>query len=225
VTKLVLPAALFVLPFGDAGAGRQALVLVLSALLVVAAGGARNLVRVRAILVSVFAASLLLWTLLGRPGEEGATAVARLPFALAMALRFTAFLVSGVLYLTIAPPEDFAAALVLLGLPDRVAFAVLLAFRWVPVLYDSIEGVREAQLSRGIPVDRGSPLRRLRLSVALLAPAVHEAFRRAERTAMVLSLRAFDSGPRTPPAPRRFGAGDVAVTALSVAAAVLAVVA
>jgi energy-coupling factor transporter transmembrane protein EcfT len=224
VTKLVLLAALFVAPFGDPGAMRQSIVLALSLLLVLAAGGARNLVRVRVVLLSVFVASVLFWTLLGRPGGAGEAPGARFAFAVAMGLRFAGFLVSGVLYLTLAPPEEFTAALVLLGLPDRVAFAILLAFRWVPLLYEAIEGIREAQLSRGIPIDRGGPVARLRKQTALLAPAVHEAIRKAERTALVLSLRAFDSGPRTKPERIPPGPGDLVVTLLSVAGAALSVV-
>jgi len=106
--------------------------------------------------------------------------------------------------------------------PYKVGFTLTLAFRLVPVFFDAAISVVQAQRCRGLPFDRGGPLTRLRRFVPVIVPVLIGALRRADRMAMALELRGFNSGrPRTTylrarAHPRDAVAGAVAVGVLAV---------
>src|SRR5206468_3908909 len=73
-----------------------------------------------------------------------------------------------------------------------------LAFRLVPVFFDAALAVVQAQRCRGLELGRGGIVARLRRFVPILVPVLIGALRRADRMAMALELRGFNSGrPRT----------------------------
>jgi energy-coupling factor transport system permease protein len=164
--------------------------------LLIAIGGAENLRRFRLMFVLVFAFTLVVWTFFY--GTFGVPTRAGFLFGLSTAVRLASFLAAGLVFLTTTRIEEVAYALGRVGVPHKVGFTMMLAFRLVPVFFDAALSVVQAQRCRGLPFDRGGPLVRLRRFVPVIVPVLIGALRRADRMAMALELRGFNSGrPRT----------------------------
>lgn len=195
------------------------LLLALLALLL-AVGGADNLRRFRILFVLTFVFTLVVWTFFG--GETTGTPTrAGFFLGLSTAVRLATFLAAGLVFLTTTRVEEVAYALGRVGVPYKVGFTLMLAFRLVPVFFDAALSVVQAQRCRGLAFDRGGPLTRLRRFVPVIVPVLIGALRRADRMAMALELRGFNSGrPRTTylrarAHPRDAVAGAIAVGVLA----------
>jgi energy-coupling factor transport system permease protein len=178
--------------------------LVLAPLLValvavlIAVGGGDNLRRFRLMFVLVFVFTLVVWTFFGDTESTGRPTRAGFFLGLSTAVRLATFLAAGLVFLTTTRVEEVAYALGRVGVPYKVGFTLMLSFRLVPVFFDAAVSVVQAQRCRGLPFDRGGPLTRLRRFVPVIVPVLIGALRRADRMAMALELRGFNSGrPRT----------------------------
>jgi energy-coupling factor transport system permease protein len=191
--------------------------------LLVPAGGLVNVRRLRVMFVLVFVFSIVVWTFFYRghfaPSRGGFL------YGLSTAIRLDTFLAAGILFLSVTRVEEVAYALGRLGVPYTVGFMLTLAFRLVPVFFDAALAVFEAQRCRGLEVARGGLLHRLRRYVPVIVPVLIGALRRADRMAMALELRGFNSGrPRTTWLRARAGARDLVAGTLAAATAAVYVV-
>src|SRR5262245_50541705 len=196
VTTFVVEQPLFLVPLAAA-----------VALLLGPAGGWPNVRRLRVMFVLVFVFTIVVWTLFYRgvfvPTRAGFV------YGLSTAIRLDTFLAAGILFLTVTRVEEVAYALGRLGVPYPVGFTLTLAFRLVPVFFDAALAVVQAQRCRGLPIGRGGLIARLRRFVPVIVPVLIGALRRADRMAMALELRGFNSGrPRTTYLRARAHAGD-----------------
>src|SRR6185436_4869372 len=90
----------------------------------------------------------------------------------------------------------------------------------VPLFFDATHTIVQAQRCRGLRMDRGGVVARLRRFVPVLVPVFVGALRRGDRMAMALELRGFNSGrPRTTYLRARMGGRDVLALAVVVAIA------
>ncbi len=113
--------------------------------------------------------------------------------------------------------ETFARSLIrFLHAPPRVVYAVMVAFRLLPILRTEFETIRLAMRLRGIPRTRGLVDRATALKTALSALFV-ASIRRAQRLAVALEARGLDDGPRTFLTSPRFGSRDVIFAATALA--------
>jgi energy-coupling factor transport system permease protein len=220
VTKLLGLVAFIVAAFV---VERPAAVLPLSVgvlVLLAVAHGLANVRRLRVMFVLVFVTTLVLWTFFYRgamrPTEAGFW------YGLSTGLRLDTFLAAGIVFLTVTRVEEAAYALGRLGVPYTAGFTLTLAFRLVPIFFDAAVSVVQAQRCRGLEFARGGPVARLRRFVPVIVPVLLGALRRADRMAMALELRGFNSGhPRTTYLRARAGWAD-AVAGASVAATMVA---
>jgi energy-coupling factor transport system permease protein len=200
---------------------RPALLLPLAAAvlgLLALARGLGNVRRLRMLFVLVFAFTLVIWTFF----YEGVLVPtwAGFSFGLSTAIRLDTFLAAGLLFLTITRVEEVAYALGRLGIPYKVGFTLTLAFRLVPVFFDAAVSVVQAQRCRGLEFNRGGPVARLRRFVPVIVPVLIGALRRADRMAMALELRGFNSGrPRTTHLRARAGPADALAGGVALATA------
>ncbi len=186
--------------------------------LIVPAGALPNVRRLRLMFVLVFVFTLVVWTFFYR----GVLAPSRAGFlfGLSTAIRLDTFLAAGLLFLTTTRVEEVAYALGRLGVPHAVGFTLTLAFRLVPVFFDAALAVLQAQRCRGLELHRGGLVRRLRRFVPVLVPVLIGALRRADRMAMALELRGFNSGrPRTTYLRARAGRADAVAGTIAAATA------
>src|SRR5262249_7014073 len=192
VTKLAGLAAFIVAAFV---VDRPLVLLPLStavAALLVSAGGLPNVRRLRLMFVLVFVFTLVVWTFFY--GTVLVPTRAGFFYGVSTAMRLDTFLAAGILFLTITRIEEIAYALGCLGVPYPVGFTLTLAFRLVPVFFDAALAVVQAQRCRGVAMGEGGLVTRLRRFVPVIVPVLIGALRRADRMAMALELRGFNSG-------------------------------
>ena len=186
-TKIALVVGLMVGPFLTQSVPAQ--FLALAAVLGAAASG-RVLDVVLApwkFLAFIFAITFAVWSL-----SEGA-----LP-SLAYAVRVTAVFILGLLFLATTRIEETIHGLQVFRVPYRVAFALGLAFRLVPLFLQSAASILEAQRSRALDLASGGLRGRLRKYVPVLVPIFMTSLRNADQMAMALDARGFGAkGPRT----------------------------
>ncbi len=158
-----------------------------------------NLRRLRALLLVLFLFSSVLWPLMVRGPTEllrvGPLVLSResVLYGLAVGIRLDAMVASGLIFLSTTRVEEFTAALRRFGLPFSVSFAFSLAFRFVPTFADSAYTIIQAQKSRGLDLESGGILTRLRRHVPLMIPTILGAVRTTDLLAMALESRGFGS--------------------------------
>jgi len=87
--------------------------------------------------------------------------------------------VFGLVFVTTTRPEDFTFALRRLGLPGGMSVALSLAFRLLPSFLATVQTVKDAQRARGLDLDSGGLMTRLRRYLSLAAPVFGYALRQA----------------------------------------------
>jgi energy-coupling factor transport system permease protein len=202
VAAFVVDDPAWLLPIG-------AFVLVLLAV----AGALRLLVRFRLLFVMVLVFTIVVWTLFY--GGVLVPTRAGFLFGLSTAIRLDTFLATGLLFLATTRVEEVAYALGRVGVPYPVGFTLTLAFRLVPLFFDAAGTIVQAQRCRGLRMDEGGLATRLRRFVPVIVPVFVGALRRADRMAMALELRGFNSGrPRTTFLRATAGGRDVVALAM-----------
>jgi energy-coupling factor transport system permease protein len=95
-------------------------------------------------------------------------------------------------------PRDIVLGLVRIGVPYRIAFLFSTTFRFVPLLFQELEGMKEAQRLRGIDIDEIGMLRKLVALARLLVPLILICLTKAQHMEIALQSRAFSgSADRT----------------------------
>ncbi|HLW70393.1 MAG TPA: energy-coupling factor transporter transmembrane component T [Candidatus Binataceae bacterium] len=115
-------------------------------------------------------------------------------FGFGKGLKLAELLAGSILFLSTTTIEEFSTSLVSLRVPYRVAFAMSLAFRLVPLFMDSALTVVQAQGLRGYDFNRGNLFERMRRYVPTLIPVFMGALRRVNNMAMALEARGFGMG-------------------------------
>ncbi|HOJ14478.1 MAG TPA: energy-coupling factor transporter transmembrane component T [Deltaproteobacteria bacterium] len=77
---------------------------------------------------------------------------------------------------------------------EEIALAVMLAIRFIPLLFEEADRITRAQKARGVDLESGNVFRRTRAMVSVVVPLMHGAFRRAEDLAVALTLRGYRPG-------------------------------
>jgi len=114
-------------------------------------------------------------------------------------------------------PRHYGVAFRRLGLPDKFAFAMDLAFRFVPTVARDFAITYDAQRARGYELERlrGGLITQIRRLAPLLVPVVIQAIVGGEEIIDAMDLRAFGVGPRTWLVELRYSLGDRLLIAFS----------
>jgi energy-coupling factor transport system permease protein len=189
-TKLALFIVALAAPFLTNDPFARAIGLV-AALAVAAAGGVlREVLAPWKLLAFIFVMTAVLWGFLG----DAPTPRARWIASLAYALHVTAMFIYGLVFLATTRTEETIHALGSFRVPYRLAFALGLAFRLVPLSLTSAASILDAQRARGLDLATGSALERLRKYVPVLVPIFMTSLRSADQMAMALDARGFAHG-------------------------------
>lgn len=139
-----------------------------------------------------------------------------IPFAIAMIFRLLALLTSFSIFFMTTYPEDLALAFTQMRLPYDYALAFSMAMRFVPTLALEAQNIIDAQRSRGLELEKGRFLTRIRNYLPILVPMLLVALRRADSVAAAMESRAFGAvKKRTFLHELRFHWGDLILILLS----------
>lgn len=112
-------------------------------------------------------------------------------YSTSMAIRWANFFTSFSWFLLTTSPDDFGQGLKQMHLSYNFTFAVILAFRFIPVIVDETEQIIDAQRSRGLEIDKGSPIKRIKNLIPILIPLIASIIRRSFELTESLSSRAY----------------------------------
>ena len=140
-------------------------------------------------------------------------------FALSLTLRFIALMTSFSIFFLSTSPDKLSLALDKAGIPYEFNFAFITAIRFVPVLADEAQSIIDAQRSRGLELEKGNLLARIRKYIPILLPLIINSIRRSLELAEAMESRAFGAARRrTNLYTLKMNSGDYAVLAVSILA-------
>jgi energy-coupling factor transport system permease protein len=134
-----------------------------------------------------------------------------------MFLRFLVLVESFSVFFLTTSPDHLSLALEETHVPYEFTFAFTTAVRFVPVLAEEAQTIMDAQKARGLELERGNFLKRVRNYIPILIPLIVSAIRRSLELAEAMESRAWGVTPkRTNLYVLKMKLGDVVLLALSV---------
>jgi energy-coupling factor transport system permease protein len=152
-----------------------------------------NLRPVRHVLLVLAISSIILWNLFANGTTPLFWIIEResLSYSIGRTLILLSLVVEGIVFLSTTRYEELTLGLIRLGLPYRVGFAVSTAFRMIPMIVASAYAVAQAQRSRGLDLDTGNIVTRVRKYLPLLVPVFLSMIRSTNTFVMALESRGF----------------------------------
>ncbi len=186
-----------------------------------------NLRRIRLVLAMIALFSLVIWSIVG-PGKSAGLAFSweGVLYGLMVAAKTDLMIIAGMVFLSTTKIEEISQGLVKLGLPYRGAFAFSTAIRLVPLIVATSATIAQAQKSRGLDLDAGSFLEKIRKHVPLVIPTLISVIRSTNVFSMALESRGFGYSPQRPNfLELRMKGGDYLTVAFALALAAVGLVA
>jgi energy-coupling factor transport system permease protein len=119
-----------------------------------------------------------------------------LEHASAMTLRFVVLIASFSVFFLTTSPDHLGLALQQSHVPYEFCFAFTTAVRFVPVLADEAQAIMDAQKARGLELERGNFLKRVRNYIPILIPLIVNAIRRSLELAEAMESRAWGASEK-----------------------------
>jgi len=111
--------------------------------------------------------------------------------SLAFTLRFFAIMSSFSFFFMTTSADDLGLALEQVHVPYSISFTFTTAVRLVPTMAIDAQTVVDAQRSRGLELDKGNFIKRIKNYIPILIPLIISAIRRSVELAEALESRAF----------------------------------
>jgi energy-coupling factor transport system permease protein len=116
--------------------------------------------------------------------------------SLALTLRFVVLIASFSVFFLTTSPDHLGLALEQSHVPYEFCFAFTTAVRFVPVLADEAQTIMDAQKARGLELERGNFLKRVRNYIPILIPLIVNAIRRSLELAEAMESRAWGASEK-----------------------------
>lgn len=108
-----------------------------------------------------------------------------------MSLRLFLILLSSLGFIATMGMRDLINALNSFRFPYKAVFVLGLTMRHLHTIAEDYKAIKEAQSSRGLELDKGSLLKRIKNYVPVLIPLFIRSIENAERLSLAMELRAF----------------------------------
>jgi energy-coupling factor transport system permease protein len=112
-------------------------------------------------------------------------------YSMSLAFRFIVLMSSFSIFFLTTSPDDLSIALEQSHIPYEFCFAFTTAIRFVPVLAAEAQTIIDAQKSRGLELEKGSFMKRVKNYIPILIPLIVGAIRRSLELAEAMESRAF----------------------------------
>lgn len=152
-----------------------------------------NIWRIRFLLFLLTITSIIMWNLFAS-GETHLfwfVDLESMLYSLARTMLILLMIISGLNLLSTTRNEELVLAMIKLGLPYRVGFAISTSLRMVPTISSSIYTISQAQRSRGLDLEGGGILERLRKFIPILIPVFISTIRDTNVFGMALESKGF----------------------------------
>jgi len=112
-------------------------------------------------------------------------------YSLGMTFRFLVLMESFSVFFLTTSPDHLSLALEQSHVPYELCFAFTTAFRFVPVLAEEAQTIMDAQRARGLELEGGNFLKRVKNYIPILIPLIVNSIRRSLQLAEVMESRAW----------------------------------
>lgn len=112
-------------------------------------------------------------------------------YSLTLTMRFIVLVTSFSVFFITTSPDKLSLALEKARIPYEFNFAFITAIRFVPVLADEAQTIMDAQRSRGLELDKGNFITRIKNYIPILLPLIINSIRRSLELAEAMESRAF----------------------------------
>ena len=147
-----------------------------------------------------------------------------LNYSIALVLRLVALMTSFSIFFLTVHPDELSQALIQMRVRFEFAFAMSMAMRYVPTLGQEAYAIMDTQKARGVELDKGNILTRIRNIVPIIVPLIIVSIRRALSIAESMESRGFGASKnRTYMEKLSFQKRDWAVCILSLLILVLVI--
>jgi energy-coupling factor transport system permease protein len=152
-----------------------------------------NLRRIRYILIVLTVSSLIMWTLFsgGETPLFWIFEVEAVKYSISRTFVMLSLITTGMILLSTTRNEELVIGMIKLGLPYRFGFALSTSLRLVPTIASSTQTIAQAQRSRGLDLDSGNFLERIRKYIPLLIPVFISTIRGTNTFGMALEAKGF----------------------------------
>ncbi|WP_394216445.1 energy-coupling factor transporter transmembrane component T family protein [Brachybacterium vulturis] len=223
--KMLMLAAWFVLAFVFMSPWANLIILLAELIVVTLSRSWSNVQRFWGLLLIILIATTVMFGLI-QPGETqliGFIEVESVIFGITIGFRVVALIVAGLIFLSTTSNEELLIGLVRLKVPYRFAFALSTALRLVPTVLGTAQVIMQAQRSRGLDIDAGNIVHRLKNMAPIVIPVFISTIRSTQVFSMALESKGFGAhSKRTFLLNPKFGGRDfvtVSVMVLMVAGA------
>ncbi len=110
-------------------------------------------------------------------------------FGLLMMLRLLLIVIISLAFIYFVKPVEIIKAVSSLKLPSSFGAVLALAFRNLYIIAEDYKSIKEAHTSRGLELDRGSLITRIKNHIPLLIPLIIRSIDSAEKLVLSLELR------------------------------------
>lgn len=172
-------------------------VLLMTAIVVIGYGASgkilANLKRIKIVLIMISLFSIVIWSCMGQGTTPiiGPFTQEGLLYGVAMGIKLDVMIIAGMIFLSSTKIEEISLALQKLRIPYRVAFAFSTAIRLVPMIVGTTYIIIQAQKSRGLDLDSGNLVTRIKKYIPLLIPVFISVIRGTNVFAMALESKGF----------------------------------
>jgi len=119
-----------------------------------------------------------------------------LEYSLSMTVRFLVLVGSFSVFFLTTSPDHLGLALEQSHVPYEFCFAFITAVRFVPVLAEEAQAIMDAQKARGLELEKGNFLKRVRNYIPILIPLIVSAIRRSLELAEAMESRAWGAAEK-----------------------------
>ena len=113
-----------------------------------------------------------------------------------MTVRFIVLIESFSLFFLTTSPDMLGLSLEQIGIPYEFCFAFTTAIRFVPVLAEEAQTIIDAQRARGLELEGGNFIRRVKNYIPILIPLIVNAIRRSLELAEAMESRAWGASKK-----------------------------
>jgi energy-coupling factor transport system permease protein len=115
-------------------------------------------------------------------------------FGVSMSLRLLAIASAFALLSFTAHPDDLMQAMIKMKLPYKSVLVTSLSTKFIPTLIDDVARISDGQRSRGLELDKGNLVDRVRSRASVIIPLLSNSLDRAVQVAEAMESKAFGAG-------------------------------
>jgi energy-coupling factor transport system permease protein len=116
--------------------------------------------------------------------------------ALALSIRLITLFTAFSIFLLTTTPDELGLVMNSFRIPYDFTFAFIMAVRFVPVLVGELQTILDAQKSRGLEIEKGNLIKRIKNLIPVFIPLLVNVFRRSIELAEALEVKAFGASKK-----------------------------